>query len=168
MSYILQVFLLNILKEYENSVFINDNDTQKLLNNNINYASAIDLITEDSPINLKWLKEMVKILYTFQYPSNIELNTDFSTVTKQVRNDKKLKFPIEKVILVEGITEEILLPVFARKLGYDFYANGVQVIPAGGKNQVVKSKNNRWKLGCFNTGIISTITVSVIKTIVFN
>ena len=49
-----------------------------------------------------------------------------------------LKFPIEKVILVEGLTEETLLPAFARFLGYDFYKNGVQVIPAGGKNQVVK------------------------------
>ena len=40
--------------------------------------------------------------------------------------------------MVEGITEEILLPVFAKFLGYDFYANGIQIIPAGGKNQVVK------------------------------
>ena len=59
-------------------------------------------------------------------------------ILKQVRYDKKLKFPIGEVILVEGITEEILLPVFAKLLGYDFYAHGIQVIAAGGKNQVVK------------------------------
>ena len=40
--------------------------------------------------------------------------------------------------IVEGITEEILLPVFSKLLGYDFYAHGIQIIPAGGKNQVVK------------------------------
>ena len=57
-----------------------------------------------------------------------------------VENRKKsaLKFPIEKVLLVEGLTEEILLPAFSRKLGFDFYKYGIQVIPAGGKNQVVK------------------------------
>ena len=41
-------------------------------------------------------------------------------------------------MLVEGITEEILLPAFSKFLGYDFYKEGFQIIPAGGKNQVVK------------------------------
>ena len=43
------------LKDYENSIFVNDEDTQKLLNNNINYLGAIDLIPDDCPVNLKWL-----------------------------------------------------------------------------------------------------------------
>jgi len=109
------------LKEYENSVFINDNDAQTLIDNKINYASAVKLIDENSVINLKWLK-------------NISKSNDYI-------NDRKnffLKFPIEKVILVEGLTEEILLPAFSRFLGQDFYQNGYQIIPAGGKNQVVK------------------------------
>lgn len=55
-----------------------------------------------------------------------------------MREEHCLKFPIEKVLLVEGITEEILLPAFSKFLGYDFYKNGIQIIPAGGKNQVVK------------------------------
>lgn len=49
-----------------------------------------------------------------------------------------LLFPVKKVILCEGITEEILLPEFARLCNYDFKENGIYVISAGGKNQVVK------------------------------
>ena len=114
------------LKDYENSVFILDNDTQKLLDNTIDYISAIDLIPEDCPINLKWLKELPVMLNDFNNEN-----------PKRVRNDKNLKYPIEEVILVEGITEEILLPAFSKFLGNDFYAKGIQVIAAGGKNQVV-------------------------------
>ena len=110
------------LKNYENSVFNNDDDTQKLLSNNIDYISAIKFVSEDSPVNLKWLKEICI--------NNGDL--------RELRENLYLKYPIEKVLLVEGITEEILLPAFSRYLGYDFYAKGIQVIAAGGKNQVVK------------------------------
>lgn len=52
---------------------------------------------------------------------------------------KEVNFPqIQKVILVEGATEEILLPHFLRLLGYDFVKEGVFLIASGGKNQVVK------------------------------
>lgn len=128
-------YLNMFLKYYENSIFINDSDTQKLLNNTINYFGAIELITDDCPVNLKWLKCIIGLLNDSVCSENKLLTSE---ILKRVRNDKKLKYPIEEVLLVEGITEEILLPVFAQKLGYDFYAKGIQVIPAGGKNQVVK------------------------------
>ncbi len=48
-------------------------------------------------------------------------------------------FPrINRVLLVEGATEEILLPKFAKLLGFDFEKEGIFVIASGGKNQVVK------------------------------
>ena len=109
------------LKEYENSIFVNDKNTQNFLDNNINYAEGIKLLPDNLPVNLKWLKSL--------------LDKEPSTNNREVH---LLKFPIEKVLLVEGITEEILLPVFAKFLGYDFYAKGIQIIAAGGKNQVVK------------------------------
>lgn len=58
----------------------------------------------------------------------------------QIQNREKfaLKFPIEKVVLVEGITEEILLPKFAKLCGCDFDKRGINLISAGGKNQVVR------------------------------
>lgn len=108
------------LQDFENSIFINDIDTQKLLNNTINYSEAIKLLSDDIPVNLKWLK-------TLNNANAIEQ-----------RKAHLLKYPLEKVILVEGITEEILLPAFSRFLGHDFYAEGIQIIAAGGKNQVVK------------------------------
>lgn len=45
---------------------------------------------------------------------------------------------INKVILVEGATEEILLPEVAKLLGFDFVKEGIFLIASGGKNQVVK------------------------------
>ena len=109
------------LKEYENSVFVNDDYTQRLLSNKINYYDAVDLAEGNLPVNLKWLKS---------------LKEDWEQ--KVAREERCLKFPIEKVILVEGLTEEILLPAFSKYLGFDFYRKGIQVIGAGGKNQVVK------------------------------
>lgn len=60
------------------------------------------------------------------------------TDSKELREKFALKFPAEKVVLCEGITEEILLPKFAAAYGYDFNKYGVHIISAGGKNQVAK------------------------------
>ena len=138
----------SILKEYENSVFINDEDTQSYLNNKINYNLFITLIDESSPINLRWLKALSELRLSPQYDDitichsepNINLGRRISktNILKSLRYENGYKFPIEKVLLVEGITEEILLPVFSRYLGYDFYKEGIQILAAGGKNQVVK------------------------------
>ncbi len=109
------------LMDYENSVFKND-DAQELLENKLDYKSALSYINENSVVNLRWLKAI----------------SEDNTPLKDLRELHCLKFPIEKVLLVEGLTEEILLPAFSKFLGYDFYRKGIQIIPAGGKNQVVK------------------------------
>lgn len=106
------------LYEYENKVFNLNADTQLLLKNNIKYNRFLQLIDDNAPVNLKWLKNILN--------------------NKYQREKTGYRFPIEKVIIVEGITEEILLPVFAEKCNYDFDKNGVQIVSAGGKNQVVK------------------------------
>ena len=54
------------------------------------------------------------------------------------RSKKGFSFPLKKIILAEGITEEILLPEFAKNYNYDFTKNGILLISSGGKNQVVK------------------------------
>ena len=118
-----QDFLINKeLKSYENYLFNLDNEVQKLLDNKINYAAALNLIDDTAPLNLKWLKSLVS-----------------GCDARHLRNLHALRFPLEKVIICEGITEEILLPEFARLLGYDFDKNGVYVLSAGGKNQVVRA-----------------------------
>lgn len=112
-----------ILSNYENTVFYNNDETKKLLNNNILYNYAVSFIKNECPLNLKWLKAIAQ-------NSDIDL--------KVLRERYALKYPLEKIVLVEGITEEILLPVFSKYLGFDFDTYGIQIIPAGGKNQVVK------------------------------
>lgn len=108
------------LFDYENSVFKLDENTQKLLKNKINYKAIIKLLPEDVPLNLKFLKAL----------------NDTNPLEK--REKEKFCFPVEKVILCEGITEETLLPEFAKLCGYDFNKHGIYIVSAGGKNQVVK------------------------------
>lgn len=109
------------LLEYEKSVFDFDKNVEKLMENKIDYEAALEILNGDLPNNIQWLKSLVKD-------------------EKQLENRVKygLKFPIEKVILVEGITEEILLPKFAKLCGCDFDKKGINLISAGGKNQVVR------------------------------
>lgn len=106
-----------LLEDYENKTFKNSDETKKLLKNKIDYKALLPLLNDDLPSNLIWLKNMTK---------------------SDVRQIYSTKFPIEKVILVEGITEEILLPRFAKIYGIDFDKKGIIVLPAGGKNQSVK------------------------------
>ena len=117
-----------IIQNYENSVFNNDEETQFLLENEINYYDVFKYINKDNnlPVNLLWLKSLIK--NQNEYVENAKL----------LRRTETHKFPIELVILAEGITEEILLPAFSKYYGYDFYKMGVHIIGAGGKNQVVK------------------------------
>lgn len=110
------------LLEYEKSVFKFDKNVEKLLNNKIDYLAVIKLFEDEKlPLNLKWLAS---------------LSQSGDSVSN--RANLGLKFPIEKIIIVEGITEEILLPKFAKICGLDFDKAGINLISAGGKNQVVK------------------------------
>lgn len=42
------------------------------------------------------------------------------------------------IILVEGPTEKILLPVFAKAAGLDFNEHCIKVISSGGKNRIIR------------------------------
>lgn len=116
-DYLINQRLLN----YENSVFENNKNVQELLNNKINYKACLSYIDEKSPKNLLWLK-------------NLGISSDI----RKSRFDNSLRFPVEKVVIAEGATEETLLPEFAKRCGYDFDKEGIYVLSAGGKNQVVK------------------------------
>ena len=109
------------LKAYENSTFVNDKNVDILLDNSLDYVSALKLLKGDKPINLEWL-------------NSLRENSDMY----RMREEKGLQYPVSLVVIVEGITEEILLPQFSKVLGLDFLAHGIKILPAGGKNQVVK------------------------------
>lgn len=105
--------------DYEKRIFSFSEREEVFLKNKINYAAAVKLIPDDAVFNLRWLKSLAVLPCC---PENRKANL----------------YPVEKVLLVEGITEEILMPEFAKLLGYEFKKKGVFVISAGGKNQVVK------------------------------
>lgn len=109
------------LYDYEKSVFKCNNQVENLLKNKINYKGFLQFVDEDSPKNLRWLKAL-----------------STSVDVEQKRKQDSLRFPVRKVVIAEGATEETLLPEFAKRCGYDFDKEGVYILSAGGKNQVVK------------------------------
>ncbi len=123
------VNLQKLRKFIINKTFKNiDIRTKDLINTNLVISPILTRINfSDATENLKfWIKANEKI-------------TDSTMITSEkiseMRKEYKLKFPIEKLLIVEGITEEILLPVFAKKMKYDFNENGVFVLGAGGKSK---------------------------------
>lgn len=124
-SFVEEDYKLNeVLKTYENKIFINNDETQKLLDNKISYKSVLNLLSKDDlkVKNLLWLSKI-----------NEEENSS------EMRSKYSTHFPLQKIIIAEGITEEILLPVFSKILDVDFDRYGFHIISAGGKNQVVKA-----------------------------
>lgn len=122
-------YINNFLKEYEESAFSQDEISMKYLNNKINYNSALSTIE-----HIKDIPENVAQLIIKNKKRNLN--------SKEIREKTNGKYPIEKIILCEGITEEILLPVLAKIQGVDFNLLGIHVLQAGGKNQVGKKYIN--------------------------
>lgn len=132
----------NIFAKSENNIAVNraikllikkqfknlDESTKIFVNTNLILSSVVkNLNYNSSPANLRFLikvNELFSSNDSFTYKELIEIRKKFL-----------LKFPIQKVLIVEGITEENLLPVFASKLGYNFDAEGVYVLGAGGKSK---------------------------------
>ena len=101
-----------------------DPKTKIFIETDLNISPILEHIKSESiPINLKYL---------------IKANS-FNNINKDnlyyLRENFSLKFPIKKLIIVEGITEEILLPVFAAKLKEDFNKFGIYILGAGGKSK---------------------------------
>lgn len=99
-------------------------DMQNLVDIKININAVLSLIKKNPslPLNLKRL---------------VLIENDYKKLTKK-REKYNLRFPVEKVLLCEGATEEILMPKFSVLCGYNFDTHGVKLISAGGKNQVAK------------------------------
>ncbi len=115
-------FKLNkIIKEDEEKIYNLTSEEKFYLNLNLDFESALSLFSENElPLNLKRLKLQ-------KNNKSDEVRKKFSTL-----------YPVSKVVLTEGITEEILLSEFAKILGTDFEKEGIYVLGAGGKNQVAK------------------------------
>lgn len=74
------------------------------------------------------------------FSENLRFCAEFTDGKKDIfklREEKSLHFPISRLILTEGITEEILLPAFGELFGKDFNKRGIYLIAAGGKTKVL-------------------------------
>ncbi len=111
----------NVLKELINSTFKNiDKRTQTYIDTKLDIKPILlKLNYNDCCFNLRFLIKA--------YTSN----EDYENLRKKF----SLKLPIKKLLIVEGVTEEILLPVFAKKLNKDFDKEGVFILGAGGKSK---------------------------------
>ncbi len=128
--------LCNLFKYIWNSS-VEYNYKKKITGNEFNLLKYICLNS------FKNLDEKTKLLIN----TNIYIEPILETIEKsEVRNLQNLKlnlhkkkneliFPVKKLVIVEGITEEILLPVFSKKLGCDFNKNSILVMGAGGKSK---------------------------------
>lgn len=113
--------LNEIIKNDEEKIFYLTNEDREFLNSKIDFLALINLLDENTlSLNLKRLK----------FQNNLTSN--------ETREKYATLFPVSKVVLVEGITEEILLIEFAKILGLDFKKEGIFVLGAGGKNQVAR------------------------------
>ena len=107
-----------------------DKRTKNFINTNLNINPILSELNYKSvPINLKFLK----------LTNNLKNKDEILNESKK----HSFLFPIRKLLIVEGITEEILLPVFASKLNCDFNKEGIYILGAGGKS---KSPNLYLKL----------------------
>ena len=111
-------FLMSTL---ENKYFNFDEVSYQYLSKRINISQMIDEIeiNEKTPKNVIWLKSI--------------LNSDIEPET--LRNKHSLLYPIEKIILVEGETERILLKTLLLYFNINCDKSGFYIFPAGGKNQ---------------------------------
>ena len=115
-------FKLNEIIKKDEALIYNLSEKDKIyLNSKIDFEAALELFkVEELPLNLKRLK----------------LQNDMKS--DEVREKFSTLYPVSKVVLVEGITEEILLIEFGKILGLDFKKEGIFVLGAGGKNQVAR------------------------------
>jgi len=67
------------------------------------------------------------------------INKKYSTLSNQELFNAKADFASTKILfLVEGITEEKILPVFAKTIGMNFEQEGIKLKSAGGKTHLLK------------------------------
>lgn len=113
---------------------------QYKLNFPLDISGLLDLIAynNDVSVNLKrliWINNKLKKEKIQDLKYNETLMESLYSKVEDYREKEGSRFPAKLILLVEGITEEKLLPVFADKIGINFDKKGIILIAAGGKNQ---------------------------------
>jgi len=119
-------------KDVDNLYYsVTDEYTLTLMNADLNIASVIENADISSYIESKNLNFIKILSENFE---NVSLNKHKVTELRKIFHTL---FPVSKLILTEGITEETVLPAFAKIIDYDFDDNGVYVLSTGGKSKVL-------------------------------
>lgn len=110
---------------------VNDDFTLSLMNAELNICSVIENADFSGYIKSKNL-DFIRILSKNGAKSPFD-----NELLEKLRKENKTLFPVKKLILTEGITEETVLPSFAEITDYDFEKNGVFILSTGGKSKVL-------------------------------
>ena len=112
----------SIISSLEEKYFNFNQVSYQYLSSRINISAMLNEIKNNSnlPKNLYWLK-----------------NLNSSNLIKE-REDKELLYPIEKILLCEGETEKVLLPILLNKFNINLDKLGIMLVAPGGKNQVAR------------------------------
>jgi len=104
---------------------------------NMNFPLNINGFLRLAEEKTLYAERLFEISEYIQSQKNLSFKKLFNFAEK-LRTKKSYKRPVRLVVLVEGITEEILLPLFSKACGHAFEKSGVELIASGGKNQVGK------------------------------
>jgi len=139
----------NFLKSVNLEASSEFNDAEKLfmaykMDSPPNLQGCLDLLACNNDLSenagrLAWLSNIIdKEKLSVNSP---DLKEKLEKIYLQACNYRKktgVLYPVELLVLVEGITEEILLPVFSEFAGVNFKKNGIKILSSGGKNQVLR------------------------------
>ncbi len=116
--------IADYIKKEEERLFYKNKLSDIYLSAKINYKGAFEQIKNEKDLKPN-LKQIIKFIKLKQNP-------------RELREKYGLIYPVEKIVLCEGATEEILLEKLCELCGYNFKKAGVYVLGAGGKNQVAR------------------------------
>lgn len=111
---------------------------------NYSVKNNFNNISDDFSLNKSYINEEKKCYFLSKYDLDLmPQKTDFQTL---INNIDKNKIPNNfsnyqtprKIILTEGVTEEILLPEFSKNQGFDWIKNNIKIAGIGGKNQILR------------------------------
>lgn len=101
--------------------------------------------TKDINLNKNYYQEENRCYFLSDEINDLmPMEADFNTLVNNVDNvpNDFINYSTpRKIVLTEGVTEEILLPVFSKILGYDWDINNVKIIGLGGKNRILSQYN---------------------------
>ena len=121
-------YIKKFVEDIECKTFVQNKESKKYLKNSINFNALLETIKKENIYS--------SIDFLISKNKNRNANNDI------LRKKTKSIYPVEEIILAEGITEEILLPKLSNCLNVDFFENGIYTLQAGGKNQVGKKYLN--------------------------